>query len=297
MTVVAATRIGTLRRKLTAVLNEAFMREHRQGAAALDVRLLLANAIGVDAAGLALRDDDPVNAADEVRATAFVERRIAGEPVARILGRQEFWGLDLEIGPATLVPRPDTETLVEAALGFLDSDGRRDDRLELLDIGTGSGAILLALLTELASAQGAATDCVLEALVVARRNASRFGLNRRARFVATDWAAAIGGQFDLILANPPYIESTAIGNLQIEVRNFDPKLALDGGADGLGPHRAILADLDRLLAPRGRCFLEVGFGQGGIVADMAGRFGFSSRIHRDLAGIDRVIEIAPAVNG
>ena len=284
-------RIGALRRTLAGMLKTSFAIEGRQGTAALDARLLLADAIGVEAAGLALRDDEPVDAVAQARVIASVERRLAGEPVARIIGRQEFWGLELEIRPDVLVPRPDTETLVEAALARLDSDGRRDDPLELLDLGTGSGAILLALLTELPTAMGTATDCAVGALLIARGNARRLGLANRVRFVVGDWAAAIGGQFNFILANPPYIESGAIANLQIEVRKYDPRIALDGGTDGLDSYRTILTDLDRLLAKGGRCFLEIGFGQAGLLAELAGKYDFSTGFHRDLGGIARVMEI------
>jgi release factor glutamine methyltransferase len=291
VTIAVAIRIGALRRRLAAVLEVGFAAEHRSATPALDARLLVAEAIGIDATGLALHDDQPVDEAAEARAIAFVERRLVGEPVARIIARQEFWGLELEIGPDTLVPRPDTETLVEAALGFIDSDGRRDEALSLLDIGTGSGAILLALLSELPKAEGIATDRVASALTIARDNARRLGLAKRAGFIAGNWAEAVGGPFDLVLANPPYIESEMIAGLQIEVRNHDPHVALDGGADGLDAYRAILVDLDRLMARRGRSFLEVGFDQGRQVADLAEKHGFSTRFHRDLGGIDRVVEM------
>lgn len=291
MSVPVTDRIGTLRRELAATLERRFAIEGGQGTAALDARILLANAIGVEAAGLALHDDEPIDPEAQARAVASVERRLAGEPVARIIGRREFWGLDIEIGPDVLVPRPDTETLVEAVLSRLIRDGRRGDPLRLLDIATGSGAILLALLSELPTAIGAATDCVVGAIDIARANARRLGLDKRAGFVACDWASAIGGRFDFILANPPYIESDAIANLQVEVRDHDPHIALDGGADGIDAYRAILADLGRLLAERGRCFLEIGFGQAGSLTDLAGQYGFSARLHRDIAGIDRVVEI------
>lgn len=290
-------RIGALRRQLACMLEKRFASEGRQGTAALDARLLLADAIGVEAAGLALHDDEPVDAVAQARAIASVERRLAGEPVARIIGRQEFWGLELEIGSDVLVPRPDTETLVEAVLARLDSEGRRGEPLKLLDIGTGSGAILLALLAELPTAIGTATDCAVGALMIARDNARRLGLAHRARFVASNWATAMGGRFDFVLANPPYVESGVIATLQIEVREFDPRIALDGGADGLDSYRAILSDLDRLLAKRGRCFFEIGFGQAGLLTELAGNCGFSTRLHHDIGGIARVMEIGRVGDG
>ena len=214
-------------------------------------------------------------------------------PASRSTGSSgvgEFWGLEFEIGPDTLVPRPDTETVVEAALAFVDRAGRRSAALEMLDIGTGSGAILLALLSELPAASGTAIDRVPGALSVARRNAIHLGLEKRVRFVVSDWATAVGGGFDLVLANPPYIKTSAIAGLQVEVAGYDPHFALDGGADGLDAYRAILGDLGRLLAPFGRCFVEVGYDQARAVAELGGNHGFSARFHHDLGGIERVVE-------
>jgi release factor glutamine methyltransferase len=211
--------------------------------------------------------------------------------VARIIGRQEVWGLDLEIGPETLVPRPDTETLVEAALAFLDAGGGRGEAVSILDIGTGSGAILVAMLSELPKANGVATDRSESALAVAGRNAQMHGVAGRAGLVLCDWAAALRGPFELVLSNPPYIESAAIAGLQMEVRDHDPRLALDGGLDGLGAFRAILADLPRILAPEGRAFLEMGSAQAASLAGLAGEYGFSAKRHQDLAGRERVMEL------
>ena len=195
------------------------------------------------------------------------------------------------MGPETLLPRPDTETLVEVVLDFVDRSGRRDAALSLLDIGTGSGAILLALLSELPTASGVAIDCAEGALGIARDNARRLGLDGRARFVVSDWTKAIDKRFDLVLANPPYIELGAISGLQAEVSRYDPHIALDGGPDGLDAYRAIFGDLDRLLVPGGRGFLEVGINQAGFVSQLAEKCGFAVAFHRDLAGIDRVVEL------
>jgi release factor glutamine methyltransferase len=291
MSVAVETSVEGLRRRLAAMLARAFMAEGRDGTPALDARLLLAHAIGIEAATLPTRGDEPVTSDVEARAVAFVERRIAGEPVARIIGRQMFWSLEFSVGPDTLLPRPDTETLVEAALELLDRGGRRDEGLRLVDLGTGSGAILLALLSELPTASGVATDCAEGALGIARENARRLGLDARARFVACDWAKAIDGRFDLLLANPPYIESEAISGLQVEVSEHDPHIALDGGPDGLEAYRAILGDLDRLLAQGGRSFLEVGINQAEAVSHLAEKHAFAATFHRDLAGIERVVEL------
>jgi release factor glutamine methyltransferase len=291
VTVAVATSVEALRRKLAAKLKRAFAADGRDGAPALDARLLLAHAMGVEPAALATRGEDLVPPEIETRTMALVERRIAGEPVARIVGRQEFWSLELAIGPGCLLPRPDSETLVEAALEHLVCSGRRGEPVRLLDIGTGSGAILLALLSELPSASGVATDCSERALDIARQNARRLGLDSRARFIASDWARAIGGRFDLVLANPPYIESETIAGLQIEVRKYDPYVALNGGADGMDAFRAILGDLDRLLTGGGRAFLEIGIEQAGALSQLAEKHDFAARFHRDLAGINRVAEL------
>lgn len=283
--------VGMLRRRIGAAIGEAFRKEGREGTPALDARLLVAHAAGIAASRVALHDEEAVDGFVEARALQLADRRIAGEPVARIVGRQEFWGLDLEIGPETLVPRPDTETLVEVALAFLDGEGRRGDSLSILDIGTGSGAILVALLSELPAARGLATDNSESALAVARRNAHMHLVMERAGFVLCDWASALRGPCDLVVSNPPYIESPAIAGLQVEVRDHDPRLALDGGMDGFDAYRAILADLPRILAAGGRAFLEMGASQGQGLARLAGEYGFCAEIHRDIAGRERVTEL------
>ena len=173
------------------------------------------------------------------RLEEFARRRLAGEPVARILGEKEFWGLPLQLSSATLVPRPDTETVVELALELLRAGGDLDRPLRIADLGTGSGAILLALLSELPAAQGFGTDISAAALQTAAANAARAGLSERATFIACDYASGLSGPFDLIVSNPPYIRSADIDGLAAEVRDHDPLAALDGGADGLDAYRAL----------------------------------------------------------
>lgn len=291
MTIVAELSTGVLRRRLAARLADAFAREGRNGTAALDARLLLAHALDVDPARLAFCDERSVDAATERLATALVERRIAGEPVARIVGRSAFYGLELEIGPDTLVPRPDSETVVEAALAFVDRDGGRDCPVALVDLGTGSGALILALLSQLPRARGVAVDIAPGALAVARNNAARLALADRTQLIVGDWGKALAGGFDIVVANPPYVESGAIARLQVEVALYEPHVALDGGTDGLDAYREIFADLDRLLAPGGRAFVEIGFRQADGVVELARRQGFSAAFHRDLGGVDRVVEL------
>jgi len=290
MSVAAAISAGALRRRLAARLANAFACQQRDGTAALDARLLVAHALGIDPAALALGDDQPVDAATDALASALIERRIAGEPVQRLVGHSAFFGLEFEIGPDTLVPRPDSETLVEAAFGFVESTVGRGSPIAVLDLGTGCGVLLLALLAQLPRARGVAVDVAPGALAVARKNAVRLGLADRAQFALGDWGSALAGGFDVVLANPPYVESEMIARLQVEVAIHDPHIALDGGADGLDAHRAILADLDRLMERGGRGFVEVGRGQAAKVAALAEREGFSTIFHRDLGGVERIAE-------
>ena len=215
----------------------------------LDARLLIGHVLGLDHAGLATQATRSLSPQEGEKIAALLARRLACEPVSRILGRKEFWGLDLEVTPAVLVPRPETETVVEAALAPI-ADRRR--ALNLLDLGIGSGALLFALLSELPNAVGVGTDRELGALKVARSNAENLGLASRVHFVACDFGAALGGGFDLVVSNPPYIATKDIASLDADVRDHDPRLALDGGADGLDAYRAIGRDAARLLAPGGR---------------------------------------------
>jgi len=195
-----------------------------------------------------------------------------------------------------LVPRPETETVVEAALDTLTRDGSRKEKLRILDIGTGSGALLLALLTELPNAMGTGTDISAAALDVARANAERNGLAARCSFVACDIAAGVAGPFDLIVSNPPYVARGDIASLAPEVRDYDPALALDGGADGLDGYRSIAADARRLLAPGGRLIVELGLGQEPAVRTLFTKAGLTAGAARnDLAGIARALSAAIAL--
>ena len=220
---------------------------------------------------------------------ALAGRRLAGEPVARILGCKEFWSLPLRIDAATLVPRPETETVVEAALAAIDAGGPRTRELRVADLGTGSGALILALLSELPSAFGIGTDTSFQALVVARDNARRLALTR-AKFIACNMAAALRGPFDAIVSNPPYIASGDIATLAPDVRDFDPHLALDGGTDGLDFYRAIAAAAPTLLAPGGVLVVELGIGQAEPVAGLFAAAGLApSPAHPDLNGVPRAL--------
>jgi release factor glutamine methyltransferase len=255
-----------------------------------DARILAADALGLSRAQLVSQAERRLTPAEIEALAARAARRLAREPVSRILGAREFWGLRLAIDNAVLDPRPDTETVVETALDWITTRHLRNETLRVLDIGTGSGALLLALLSEIPAAFGVATDKSVAALLVARGNARCLGLADRCAFVACDFATPVRGPFDLVVSNPPYISTAAIATLAPEVRDHDPPLALDGGEDGLDAYRAITADALRLLAPRGRLVLELGQGQADAVSGLAVAAGLSvETIRADLGGVSRAL--------
>jgi release factor glutamine methyltransferase len=230
-------------------------------------------------------------ARDGVEFEDFVTRRAAREPFAYIVGRREFWSLDFEVTPDVLIPRPDSETLVDAALKtFAGAPPRR-----IVDLGTGSGCLLLALLSEWPEAQGLAVDISPEALGVARRNAARLGLSARVDFACCGFEAVPPGPYDLAVSNPPYIPTGDIAGLEPDVARFEPALALDGGPDGLKAYRVLAGTLKELLVPGGRTFLEVGWHQADQVRNILQKQEVDViRVIRDLTGNDRVIEAVRA---
>ncbi len=256
----------------------------------IDARLLIGHALGLDRTALMINGDRHLRTDEVVAIDALAARRLRHEPVSRILGRKEFWSLPLDVSDAVLVPRPDTETVVEAALDCIARDNLRLAPLRILDIGTGSGALLLALLTELKNGNGVATDISPAAIAVARGNAERLGLSPRCTFVVCDIAGGVTGPFDLIVSNPPYIAHADIAALEPEVRDHDPALALDGGIDGLDAYRAIASQAIHLLAPCGRLIVELGAGQEPAVRDLFSKAGLTvSGVRADLAGIPRAL--------
>lgn len=257
----------------------------------LDARMLLGAVLGLDLTGMITAASRFLTSDEAVRLEDFTNRRLKGEPVARILGLKEFWGLPLQLSAATLVPRPDTETVVELALQMLRARPGRNRRLRIADIGTGSGAILLALLSELPDADGVGTDVSVAALVTAGANAARLGFAGRAAFIACDYTAALSGRFDLIVSNPPYIRSAEIADLATEVRDHDPFRALDGGGDGLDAYRALIPQAARLLAPDGVLAVEVGHDQAADVERLMTKVGLTLQgpPKADLAGIPRAV--------
>lgn len=255
----------------------------------LDARILVGYALGLDHAALAAAEARILSVDQENAVAALAKRRLAREPVARIVGWKEFWSLRLRVDATTLVPRPETETVVEAALAAIDVGGSRARSLRIADLGTGSGAILLALLSELPNAFGVGSDISAGALLVASDNASRLALTR-ARFVACNMAAALRGPFDMIVCNPPYIASGDIAALTPEVRDFDPRGALDGGSDGLDFYRAIASAAPALLAPGGTLIVELGTGQAQPVSGLLAAAGLAPLAPRpDLMGMPRAL--------
>ncbi len=278
--------IEVARRMLTARFEAAGI-----DSAALDARLLTGAVLHLDLTGLIAQGQHQLTMDDAARLEAFAQRRLAGEPVARILGTKEFWGLPLKLSADTLVPRPDTETVVEAVLEILRAEGRTQTPLRIADLGTGSGAILLALLTELPDALGIGTDLSAAALDTAKANARDLGLASRADFIVSDYAVGLSDQFDVIVSNPPYIRSDDIAALAPEVRGYDPHLALDGGHDGLEAYRRIAPQAAMLLSPRGLLVLEVGQDQDDDVARLVTAAGLTvtGPARTDLAGTGRAV--------
>ena len=278
--------VETARRTLTARFKSAAI-----DSAELDARLLVGAALGLDLTGMITGAHRRLTLDESNHLEGFTRRRLAGEPIARILGLKEFWGLPLKLSAATLVPRPDTETVVELALEILLAGGGLDRPLRIADLGTGSGAILLALLSELPAAHCCGTDISVDALETAGNNAARLGLADRATFIACDYASGLSGTFDLIVSNPPYIRSADIEHLARDVREHDPRAALDGGADGLDAFRALVPQAAGFLAPGAVLVLEAGQGQSGEIEALMTASGLitASPPKADLAGIKRAV--------
>jgi len=248
-----------------------------------DARALVAEAAGVARDRLSLHMGDEMGAAAQGRLDMMLARRVAREPVARILGRREFWGRSFAVTPDVLDPRPETECLIELALA-----GPAPARL--LDLGTGSGCIAVTLLAEWPGATGVATDLSAPALAVAGENAARHGVASRLALLRSDWVSEVSGRFDLVVSNPPYIAEAEIAGLAPEVRGHDPPAALSDGGDGLAAYRALAGGVLRHLAPGGRLLVEIGAAQGVQVARLFAAAGLADvHIRPDLDGRDRVV--------
>jgi len=286
----AGQSVETARRALAVRLKTSCIES-----AELEARTLVGAALGLDLTGLVSSATRRLSPAEADRLDDFTRRRLAGEPVARILGKKEFWGVSFKLSKATLVPRPDTETVVEAALAALDRRGARSRAWRIADLGTGCGAILLALLTELPNSFGVGSDIDPAAIAMARENARRLRLTGAA-FLACEMATALRGPFDIIVSNPPYIATRDLDALPPEVRLFDPRGALDGGCDGLDSYRAIAAVAAALLTPGGFLVVELGVGRVEPVADVIDAAGLAPLAPRpDLTGIPRALVAEKAV--
>ena len=258
--------------------------------ASLDARLLLEHASGLSSTDLAMQAKQEADATLIHDAQALVALRLTGMPVAKIIGHKEFWGRRFHVSPAVLDPRPDSETLIEAALALLPED----KALRLIDLGTGSGCLLLTLLAERPLARGLGIDKSRAALSLARRNTHfldlNLGLRRRVALRHGDWLHGVNATADMIIANPPYIESGAIDRLDRDVRLFDPRLALDGGSDGIGPYHALIAPSFQCLTGGGHLLLEIGVTQAEAISALMAAAGFADiSLRQDLAGRDRVL--------
>jgi release factor glutamine methyltransferase len=257
----------------------------------LDARVLIGHALDLDHACLAAGADQPLSTAQQNTIAALARRRLAHEPVARITGLKEFWSLPLRVTAATLMPRPETETVVAAALRALDARGPRSRPWRIADLATGTGAIALALLSELPNAFAVGTDISAAALAVARENARRLGITGAAHLVC-DLASALSGPFDLIVCNPPYIPTGDLDGLAPEVRLFDPRVALDGGGDGLHQYRALAMTAAALLSSNGILVVELGKDQAEPVAALFTMAGLAPMAPQpDLNGVPRALAV------
>ncbi|MGX5804783.1 peptide chain release factor N(5)-glutamine methyltransferase [Bradyrhizobium sp. Arg314] len=256
----------------------------------LDSRLIVEHFSGTTRTQAIAEPRQEVGAAALSAIEAALRRRVAGEPAHRILGYREFYGLRLSLSPETLEPRPDTETLVDAVLPFARAIAERLGECRILDLGTGTGAIALALLNAVPAAAATGVDISLEALATAAGNARDLGLGGRFKALHSNWFEKVSGRYHVIASNPPYIPSRDIGNLQDEVRDFDPHKALDGGVDGLDPYRVIAAEAAEFLEAQGKVAVEIGHTQKNEVTGIFAAAGYGlASAYRDLGGNDRVL--------
>ena len=278
--------IATIMAKAMSSLRAAGVDQPR-----MDARLLLQQASGLSREAMICDAEAALTGAALAEFSRLIARRCRREPVSQLLGQREFWSLPFKISRAVLDPRPDSETLVAAMLAQLPD---RSAELTVLDLGTGSGCLLLAVLSELPNARGVGVDISAAAIAIAEANATSLGLDRRAAFVVGDWASALTGPFDWVIANPPYVADEELVGLSSEVRCYEPRLALAGGADGLAAYRRVLPDVKRLIDPGGCLGLEVGHGQIAVVRGLLEDCGMAChQVYRDLSGTERCVLAKP----
>lgn len=279
--------IGGLLREIAARFEAAGIDNSR-----LDARVLIAHALELEPSRLFTMSNDVVEAVAINKIEALVERRLAREPVSRIIGRREFWGLEFLLAPETLDPRPDTETLVSAVLDFKQMLGDRPVRI--LDLGTGTGCILLAVLSEWPMAVGLGIDIDDRAVATAKTNAERLELSPRATFAQGNWTDGLDGMFDIVVSNPPYVAESEKRVLPAEVAKYDPFRALFGGVDGLDAYRSLLPLVRRVLEPKGHLVIEIGAGQADAVTNLLSSAGFKLNAQKeDLSKIVRCLVACP----
>lgn len=263
------------------------LQQERIESASLDGRILLEYVLSVSREQLLFSLDLPITSEQYARLKVLVEKRSKRQPIAQLIGKREFWGMNFVVSEDTLDPRPDSETLIEYVLEHIPN---RADALRVLDLGTGTGCLLLALLSELPAASGVGVDYCENALLIAKENAMALGLSGRTQFARGDWCQQVEGKFDIILANPPYIPTGVIPTLDPEVSEFEPILALDGGADGFSCYRKIMKDVPALMATNGFVAFELGMGQQGGLEEIAVENGLEAvGVKHDLIGIARCI--------
>ena len=257
-----------------------------------EARLLLAHTLGVDYSGLIREPDRAMSTRDIEKFEVLIARRVKREPISYLTGKREFWSLPFSVNRSVLDPRPDSELLVETALRlFPDADAS----FSVLDVGTGSGCLLLSILSNRPNAMGVGVDISLDALEVAKNNADALELSNRSNFLCSDWAGALSASFDLVVSNPPYISSAIFETLAPEISHYEPRLALDGGEDGLTAYRSLLSQLRRILQPDGRILLEIGIGQSASVEAIARQYMFEVvEACRDLGDVERCLIVTPA---
>lgn len=261
----------------------------QERSAELDARIIIQKRTGFDWSDIIARPEAQITSEELGLIQSDYVRHINGEPLSRIYGMREFWGMEFQISPDTLDPRADTETLIEAVLKSYDDNNAA---LQILDLGTGTGCILLALLKEFPNAKGFGVDLSQEALDIAQTNAKLHALEERTQFMQSKWFDSIESQFDLIVSNPPYIESDVIANLEQNVKNYDPMLALDGGKDGLDAYQSIFSEIKNYLKSDGKGFFEIGYDQSEAVMRLIEKAGLRTNgSQADMAGNPRVVDI------
>ena len=277
-------KLEVLYKKLSEALSEHGVEDPK-----FEARVMIEQRTAYTYSDLISGSDDIISREALESILSDLEKRLSGVPIYRIYGVREFWGLDFEITPETLEPRQDTEVLVDVCLAKVP----KNKPIRILDLGTGSGCILLSLLKELPYASGFGVDLSEGAVRCAARNAKRLGLSDRAAFICGSWADSLSGEFDVVVSNPPYIATRILPNLEKSVLDHDPILALDGGADGLKSYQETFSAMKRLVSYNANAFFEIGFDQEESVVRLAAKYGFLvSRVHADLAGRARVVEIS-----